>query len=243
MKTFEKAAKTYDANSHVQQRIAIEMVNICKQLNPKSILDVGCGSGFLTNLLKEQFYNANVSALDSSFEMLNQIKLNNIQKHHAKYEDFLSEVQYDLIVSNAALHWMDFRLILKKIISQLSNSGTCVASIFTRESCYELKHALQAIRANDSLPVDFFPKFDECQSIIKGQFKDPEIKSTTMTLSFNNVKELLLNQKKTGVNKKVSRQGLWTPKKIQNLNQAFIDQFERIQLTYKIILFKGSKGS
>ena len=227
MKTFEKAAKTYDANSHVQQRIAIEMVNICKELNPKSILDVGCGSGFLTNLLKEQFYNANVSALDSSFEMLNQIKLNNIQKHHAKYEDFLSEAQYDLIVSNAALHWMDFGLILKKIISQLSNSGTCVASIFTRESCYELKHALQAIRANDSLPVDFFPKFDECQSIIKGQFKDPEINSTTIT----------------GVNKKVSRQGLWTPKKIQNLNQAFIDQFGRIQLTYKIILFKGSKGS
>ena len=52
-KTFEKAAETYRFNAKVQQKTAENIMSMCSNVNPKVILDIGCGSGILTEKISK----------------------------------------------------------------------------------------------------------------------------------------------------------------------------------------------
>ncbi|MGC6367905.1 MAG: methyltransferase domain-containing protein [Candidatus Marinamargulisbacteria bacterium] len=238
-KTFEKAAETYRFNAKVQQKTAENIMSMCSNVNPKVILDIGCGSGILTEKISKKYPSSTVTAIDSSANMLKQFDLETVAKVHANFEEWTPAQSFDLIVSNAALHWMNIHNAIDKISSHLAPSGRCIASIYTKSSCQELKKSLKAIGRNNQLPVDIFPSINECTKIIKDGFKNASYSVNKLTVEFKTIKELLINQKKTGVNQKSVNEGLWTPNTLSQLEKAFIDEYGSIRLTYDVITFKG----
>ncbi|MUT66636.1 class I SAM-dependent methyltransferase [Paenibacillus sp. NEAU-GSW1] len=70
------------------------------------ILDVGCGTGELTNEIAKS--GAIVSGMDMSEEMIEKAraKYANIQFQTGDAEQFTTNTAYDAIFSNAALHWI-----------------------------------------------------------------------------------------------------------------------------------------
>lgn len=78
-------------------------------LNPKSqerILDIGCGSGELTDIIREK--GASVVGIDNSVDMIQKAKLKFplCEFHVADASNFEFDEPFDAIFSNAALHWV-----------------------------------------------------------------------------------------------------------------------------------------
>ena len=73
---FEKAASSYDAAAVLQQEVANRLVERMgyMSMKPRSILDAGAGTGFVSQLLASRFPKAKIAALDLAFNMLKESK-------------------------------------------------------------------------------------------------------------------------------------------------------------------------
>ena len=89
---------------------AIDLVNRLNISDPQNILDLGCGSGNSTIILKEKFPYSKVIGADNSDEMLEKarsiypeiefIKLD----ANGDYRDL--DERFDILFSNACIQWL-----------------------------------------------------------------------------------------------------------------------------------------
>ncbi|PHJ38216.1 hypothetical protein P378_10315 [Desulforamulus profundi] len=77
-KNFCRGASTYDQYAKVQKKMAQELSNKITAVGKefREILEIGCGTGFLTELLAREFPRANILALDISPRMIKVAKKN-----------------------------------------------------------------------------------------------------------------------------------------------------------------------
>ena len=100
----------------------------------RALADLGCGSGELTRELKKRWPHSQVWGIDSSAEMLacaaalpGQAQLSFVR---ADLREWRPERPLDLIVSNAALHWVsDHALVLEHLARLLAPGGVLAAQI------------------------------------------------------------------------------------------------------------------
>ena len=90
-----------------------------------SVIDLGCGTGELTSMLKDKLPGSTVLGVDSSPEMLEKAKLNSpegISFELRGIEDV--EGEWDLIFSNAAIQWLpDHHELIPNLVSHLRPGG------------------------------------------------------------------------------------------------------------------------
>lgn len=95
-----------------------------------SVLDVGCGDGKVTALLKEHFPNADILGLDPSTSMIEFAKKHyeNASLHFREgtIETFAEKAKFDLIVSFSALQWTTLDIAFKRIATALKPKGHCL---------------------------------------------------------------------------------------------------------------------
>ncbi|MDX6188680.1 methyltransferase domain-containing protein [Flavobacterium sp. Fl-318] len=93
------------------------------------VIDLGCGTGELTQKLSNQLTDPVVLGIDSSAEMLAKAPhQENIQfRQFSISEQLEQETKWDLIFSNAALQWVDHHEeLFTKIISRIKSGGQLV---------------------------------------------------------------------------------------------------------------------
>lgn len=109
-KKFDKAALTYDSFATVQfnsAKILTEYVS--RKIQPKTVLDLGCGTGFVTKLLLNKFPKATFTLNDISADMLlvakktigHDVKIIKGNMEEIDFED------HDLIISNLSFQWLE----------------------------------------------------------------------------------------------------------------------------------------
>lgn len=108
---FSAAAGTYDEHSSIQRGAGIELLALLQGIAPRRILEVGCGTGIFTCLLAGRFPAAGIHAFDVSEPMVEEARRRfreqgRIRLQAADALTFSSPERYDLIASNASLHWV-----------------------------------------------------------------------------------------------------------------------------------------
>lgn len=137
------------------------VVNLTKNYSNPKILDLGAGTGILTELLYKQHPNSDITLVDLSTEMLNIAK-NKFNDKNFKYieADYLThdfDKDYDIIVSSLSIHHLtdeEKKVLYKRIYNFLRTGGVfinadqvCGATEYTEE-IYKKEDASHLNRQN-----------------------------------------------------------------------------------------------
>jgi trans-aconitate 2-methyltransferase len=108
-------------------RAFVELVARIGAPAPASVVDLGCGPGNLTSLLRERWPDADVSGLDSSPEMIEKARAvdPSIAFEVADLRTWATEADpVDVLVSNATLQWVPDHLdLLPSLVGRVRPGG------------------------------------------------------------------------------------------------------------------------
>jgi len=146
----------------------IDLLNHIELKSPKRIIDIGCGPGNSTGFLARQWPQAEVIGLDSSAAMLEVAKRNFPELkwvQHDATNDISHLGKFDLVLSNAAMHWMQNHDHIVPGFFNLLNPGGVLAVQIPHNYDSPLDQALQAISNSEkwrdqlsaNSPVKYYP--------------------------------------------------------------------------------------
>jgi trans-aconitate 2-methyltransferase len=123
-------AATYDRVSDPQAHWALSVIDRI-QGRPARILDAGCGSGRVTELLIERFPASSIVAVDGSEAMVSRARARLGGRAEVLHRDLLEPLRIepvDAIFSNAVFHWIDdHNKLFANLASVLRPGGQLVA--------------------------------------------------------------------------------------------------------------------
>jgi len=119
----------------------------------KSVLDLGCGTGNMTELLCRTFPSAKVKGLDFSAEMIERAVADHSKSEFkdrlswrigtAEHESTSSEEKHDVVFSNAALHWCTgHNELFPNIIKNMVNPNGGVLAVQIPDTRVQTSHVL-----------------------------------------------------------------------------------------------------
>jgi len=164
-KRFSRAAQTYERGASLHRHVAsrlMERLPDQSEVGAGRILEVGCGSGVLTEPLRRRFPEASLCVLDVAEGMVSAVRERWGQDPRmdfvvADIREFCAPRPFDLIASSSALHWatpLDRTFAhLKRL---LSPDGRCCAALMVDGTLGEL-HALRRRVAPGKIPAGRLP--------------------------------------------------------------------------------------
>ncbi|PYD75811.1 dethiobiotin synthase [Novacetimonas pomaceti] len=128
------AASGYDGAARVQRivadRLARRIASASAQSGPRRILEVGCGTGFLTQRLRALFPAAQIVATDIAPDMIRRARAKlgegpNLAFHVMDAEKPDLDGPFDLICSSMAMQWFsDRQMAMQTLCALLAPDGT-----------------------------------------------------------------------------------------------------------------------
>jgi len=244
---FSKHARDYDQHSRVQNLCASILIKEINTNSFSSILDIGCGTGNYTKLLKSKFPQAKIKAVDISARMIEVAKEKlgerRVEFLVADAESLNLEEEFDLISSNASFQWFqDLKSDLAKYKEALSKEGTILFSTFGPKTFFQLHSCLEEFLNKPlSISAGNFLKRGEVEEILKGIFKEVEVKEEEYNQNFNSLIELLENLRCTGARGDGLRGEIfWTPRTIASIEEIYKKRFKGIVATYQMFFCRGA---
>ncbi|MBU4252118.1 MAG: malonyl-ACP O-methyltransferase BioC [Candidatus Omnitrophica bacterium] len=243
---FSRYAHLYDKYAGVQNQAALELVSSLKNNNFSKILELGCGTGNYTLMLREKFRDARIKALDISEEMIsvaqNKLKHKNIEFMVADVEKIIPDQDFDLITSNACFQWLnDLAKALRGYAKSLQKGGVVCFSIFGPDTFCELNTALKSVEES-RLDAAYFCNRDSLKAMLKDNFKSVKINEVCYKESFGSLKGLLEKIKYSGIRGNgLSKKVYFSRGLLERWEKAYLDRFQEIGVTYQVFFCRGEK--
>lgn len=144
-------AAAYAANSAVQQAWARELIARLKLRGDEHILDVGCGDGKVTAEIARALPRGSVTGADASPQMIEFAKKTfpvaafaNLRFRVMDARKIKFDRRFDLVFSNAALHWVDDHpAILRGAAAVLKPGGRLIVSCGGKGNAHDVFLALR----------------------------------------------------------------------------------------------------
>ena len=130
----EWSAEQYSKFEKERTLPAVDLADAIHINDPKKIIDIGCGIGNSTAVLRKNFPHAQIIGADSSEDMLNTAKKDHPEIEFIKLdaEKELSGLSADfyIVFSNACIQWIpDHRKLLKSLMALLKPDGILAIQI------------------------------------------------------------------------------------------------------------------
>lgn len=246
-RNFSKRAYTYDKYADIQRGVAGELLGLMEKDAVGNILELGCGTGNYTLILRERFGRARLKAVDISAKMIERacakFKDNDVDFIAQDAEELDLDEKFDLITSNACFQWFnDLEKALIKYKSLLNKDGVILFSIFGPETLFELSASLKHLFKNASLPLEKFMARDELCGMAGKYFRKMRLREFRYTERFSCLRELLNKIKYTGIRGEgLNGKLLLTPGSLRKLEEIYLNKFAGIRATYQGFLCSAEK--
>lgn len=154
--------------------------------HPRIVLDIGCGSGYYSNIIKDLF-DCHVTCVDISTKMLDNLDRRFQDKICIQAEEFTTENKFDLILCIGMLEFSnDPGKVFSNVSKMLSPDGTFIILIPTKNIIgllYKIFHKAHGlnIRLYDMKEIDAYASNAK---LIMQQIK--QIQSFSTIISFIN---------------------------------------------------------
>ncbi len=124
-------AGTYHRVSDSQHSWGLEVIERLALQGDETVLDAGCGTGRVTEVIVEKLPNGRVIAVDGSEQMVEKAREtlgDDVDVFHADLVDLELDEPVDAVFSNAVFHWIeDHDLLFKRIYAVLRPGGRLIA--------------------------------------------------------------------------------------------------------------------
>jgi malonyl-CoA O-methyltransferase len=162
-RAFGRAASHYDQHADLQRKVADALLHLVSPHNTvQDMIDLGCGTGYCSLMLRQQFPAGQLLALDMALPMLQATR----QHHIADCALLCADVQgiplrdnlFDLIVSNLTIQWCARTELLFAELFRIARPGAqALVSTFGPETLREVKTAWARIdnyvHVNEFVPL------------------------------------------------------------------------------------------
>jgi len=233
---FIKSLVTYNQNANVQKLIADKLfeIYVLQQNNfPENVLEIGCGTGFLTQKI------CSISTIKNLYinDLVGEVRpiINNIiEKNNVLNSQFLIgdaeninfPMDLDLIMSSSVFQWFhNFNHFLKKVNLSLNKNGILAFSSFAEQNFKEINFL-----TNNGLN---YYSINDYKQILNQQFEILHLEENIISLTFENPLEVIKHIKSTGTN--ANNRLVWTKSRLQKFEHDYILNFssqQKVILTY-----------
>lgn len=159
MGTFEFNGEQYAKASRHQKEWGNKLISGLALKGNEAILDLGCGDGALTEQLAQLVPQGSVLGMDASRGMIEAAEKHqreNLRFIHMDMNDMAFLEQFDVIYSNAALHWVqDHQRLLRNAYAALKPGGVITWNFGGEGTCASFCGVMREKMQEDSYKVYF----------------------------------------------------------------------------------------
>ena len=209
-RAFDRAAVTYDEVALMQQMVAdhlFERIACLQSFQAKTILDLGCGTGYSSLAFAKDYPSSDLVSLDLSKNMLSVLRgktVSSQQLRSAIQADMhglpLMDNSVDLVFSSLAFQWSsNWDALFAEIKRVLRPNGLLFFSTFGPDALKELKSTW--LKLGLPSPVnDFHDMHDWGDALQRAGFSDPVMDRQYLTLRYPDLLALLRDIRSWGAN-------------------------------------------
>lgn len=246
-RAFDRASTSYDAAAALQDRVRGELLRRLDELKyePRSVLDLGAGTGHGTRALKRRHPQAAVVAVDIAPGMLEQARqqsrwLRRFERVRADaYALPFADGAFDLVFSNLMIQWCDdLDAAFAEIARVLKPGGLLLFSTFGPGTLAELREAWSASDSSNHVN-HFFDPHALGSALMQAQLSEPVLDVDRIVAKYPDVMTLMRELKAIGAHNVTQgrARGLTGRSRLAGMTRAYETQRRdgKIPATWEII--------
>ncbi|HID44299.1 MAG TPA: malonyl-ACP O-methyltransferase BioC [Chromatiaceae bacterium] len=228
---FGRSADSYDDAAVLQREVSKRMLERLDlvTLEPKTVLDLGCGTGEQTQQLLQRYPKAGIHALDFALPMLHRARKKGrwLRRPRCVCGDMehlpLTNDSVDLICSNLAFQWAsDPVLLYRECLRVLRPNGLLMFTTFGPDTLQELRAAWASV--DDHAHVSpFMDMHDLGDILVNSGYAAPVMDVERIVLTYGKVDDLMRDLKSIGAHNATSgrQRGLTGKARMQAMREAY----------------------
>jgi len=251
--SFSRSSVSYDQYARLQHQSARDLAWELEQstdiLGPGPILEIGCGSGRLSEVLVRTFADHDIELLDIAPGMLEQCQrklneaghsLDRVQFRTMDAEKIQDQGKYSLLVSGLTIQWFDNPAQgLVALMNSLQPGGRFLFSFLGQGSFAEWQQQCSRL----SIPSTFNPLPDpeHLQEIIEKSSLTVKSWQHQIKITYPTVRDFFISLKKTGATTALGGQRLTAVDLRRLIREWQADCGPEVVMTYNVNYLTGNK--
>ncbi len=244
-RAFSESADQYDILTSLHKEIGRELVKKHVKHQATTVLDVGCGTGYVANKAKFFYPDSRIIGLDIAEGMLTKAQ----ETHEGIAIDWLqADAQQlpfkagsiDIIFSNLAYQWaQDLPAAFKDARRVLSPKGLMAITMFGQRTCEELFFSLEKTGINH---IRRLASVEQCREALQAAgFDSATVDYELIKIQFKDMWELLNWLKAIGANQ-LPKEGTIGKNQLMQAGEYYQNHFQYhhgICATFEVIWIKA----